>query len=404
VIGNTTSTSYVDSTAVNGTNHYYALSTINIAGESADSAQVNAIPAAVASSTTLQSSPLVTGPYGSTVTFTVTTSAGATGTMTFRDGTTVLGVSNVSSNSATFAISTLSMSSHSITATYSGDAIFSGSVSAPLIYTVTAKLLTITGVTASNKVYDGNTAALLSSGSISGGIVAGETVTIAPGIGTFASSNAGTWAITTSNFSLAGTNAGNYALSAQPTVANASITTRSLQLSGTRMYDGTAIATAGILSISNNLDSSNLTLTGSANLTAKDSGPQTISTIMPSSLVQKAKGNTGANTATSFSVAMGVAPLAGNTMIAVISTRGTSANIVTSITQSGVPNGTWVRASQSNNTSMTTEIWYAPNLPSGSGTAITINQSNFFSINDYVAYFATTFRTRKIFQNSQSRI
>jgi autotransporter-associated beta strand protein len=379
VIGNTTSTSFVDSTAVNGTNYYYQLSTINIAGESADSAQVNAIPAAVSSSTTLQSSPLVTGPYGSTVTFTAAISAGATGTMTFRDGTTVLGVSNVSSNSATFAISTLSMSSHSITATYSGDAIFSGSVSAPLIYTVTAKLLTITGVIASNKVYDGNTAALLSSGSISGGIVAGETVTIAPGIGTFASSNAGTWAITTSSFSLAGANAGNYALSAQPTVANASITPRSLQLSGTRMYDGTAIATAGILSISNNLDGSNLTLTGSANLTAKDIGAQTISTIMPPSLVQKSKGNTGANTATSFSVAMTTAPIAGNTMIAVISTRGTSANIVTSITQSGVSNGTWVRASQSNISGMTTEIWYAPNLPSGTGTAITINQTNFRS-------------------------
>ncbi len=95
--------------------------------------------------------------------------------------------------------------------------------------------------------------------------------------------------------------------------------------------------------------------------------------------MRSAKGDTGAGAAVTISVTMGGVPAAGNTMVAVIATRGTSANIVSSITQAGVSNGTWVRAAEAHNTSMTTEIWYAPNLPAGAGTAVTINQASFLS-------------------------
>ena len=79
------------------------------------------------------------------------------------------------------------MASHSITATYEGDATFGGSVSAPSAYLVTPKPLTITGVTATDKIYDGNATADLTGGTVSGGVVGGETVTVVPGSGTFAS-------------------------------------------------------------------------------------------------------------------------------------------------------------------------------------------------------------------------
>ncbi len=132
------------------------------------------------------------------------------------------------------------MANHSITATYDGNGTFSGSVSSPMTYVVTPKALTITGVTAGNKIYDGNASAALTGGALSG-VLGGETVTVVPGSGTFASANAGTWAVTATGYALSGANAGNYVLSAQPTVPNATITPRPVQLTGTRTYDGTVL-------------------------------------------------------------------------------------------------------------------------------------------------------------------
>ena len=61
-------------------------------------------------------------PSGSSVTFTATVPAGATGTVQFLDGTTVLGTGTVSGGTASFSTTTLSVGTHSITAVYSGDA------------------------------------------------------------------------------------------------------------------------------------------------------------------------------------------------------------------------------------------------------------------------------------------
>ena len=251
--------------------------------------------------TTLMSSPDGTGSYGNAVTFTATVGAfgvPATGRVTFKDGSAVLESSTLDGTGlASFTTSTLTVASHSITAT---------------------------------------------------------------------------------GYALSGANAGNYVLAAQPTVPNASITPRPVQLTGTRTYDGTSSA-AGLM-ISNKVGGDDLTLTGTADLASKDVGARgVVVNFATPTRVQHAKGNTGLNAAATISVSMGVAPAAGNTMIAVIATRGTSANIVSSINQTGVSNGTWVRAAQSNNTSMTTEIWYAPNMPSGAGTAVTINQATFRS-------------------------
>jgi hypothetical protein len=89
--------------------------------------------------------------------------------------------------------------------------------------TITAALVTITGVTAANKTYDGTNTATLSGGSVSGA-VAGDNVTFTAGTGTFASKNVGTWAVTATGYALS-TNgvSANYTLSAQPTIPNATI-------------------------------------------------------------------------------------------------------------------------------------------------------------------------------------
>jgi autotransporter-associated beta strand protein len=376
VIGSPGANSYNDVTAVNGTNYFYVVSATNTAGEGAASAQVTALPAPTQSTTTLASSLGAAGAYGS-VTFTATVAAAggpAGGTVTFRDGATVLGTGTLSSGSAAFATTSLALGGHSITASYEGNSTFAPSVCAGFSYTVNAKAVTITGVTAGNKIYDGTTTANLTGGAVSG-VLAGESVTAVAGGGTFSSANVGSRTVATTGYSLGGAHAGNYLLSAQPVVANATITARPLQIAGTRAYDATTAAAAGILSIANNLDGENLILTGSAQLAARNVGAQAVTATSETPVrIQKATGTTGTDPATTISVIMPAAPTAGSMMVAVISTRGTTANTVTSITQTGVPNGTWVRAAQSNISIMTTEIWYAPNLPAGAGTAITINQ------------------------------
>lgn len=112
---------------------------------------------------------------------------------------------------------------------------------------ITAASITITGVTASNKVYDGLLTATLNGGSVTGKIGT-EIVTIVAGSGTFANKNVGeSKAVTATGYSLAGADVANYTLSAQPIVASANITVASLTITGvlvtTKTYDATTAAT-----------------------------------------------------------------------------------------------------------------------------------------------------------------
>ena len=68
--------------------------------------------------------------YTQTVTFTATVPTGATGTVSFFDGATQIGAAvSVASGAATTSTSTLSVGTHSITATYSGDTNFTTATS-----------------------------------------------------------------------------------------------------------------------------------------------------------------------------------------------------------------------------------------------------------------------------------
>jgi hypothetical protein len=71
------------------------------------------------------------------VTFTATVHAGATGSITFIDGTTILGSGTISaSGTATFSTSTLTIGSHPITASYGGDPNYSSATSTVLMQVV----------------------------------------------------------------------------------------------------------------------------------------------------------------------------------------------------------------------------------------------------------------------------
>ncbi|MBS1504119.1 MAG: hypothetical protein JST32_18770, partial [Bacteroidetes bacterium] len=94
---------------------------------------------------------------------------------------------------------------------------------------ITPATLTITGITASNKTYDGTTAASLSGSAALSGVFSGDVVTLGgSGSATFASKNVGTGiSVTVSGYSISGADAGNYTLT-QPSGLTANITAASL--------------------------------------------------------------------------------------------------------------------------------------------------------------------------------
>jgi hypothetical protein len=92
-----------------------------------------------ATTTTAISSSANPSVVGQAVTFTATVGASGTltGTVTFRDGTAILGTGTLNaSRQAMLTTSALAFGSHSITAQYSGDPSFGGSTSAGLVQTV----------------------------------------------------------------------------------------------------------------------------------------------------------------------------------------------------------------------------------------------------------------------------
>jgi hypothetical protein len=114
---------------------------------------------------------------------------------------------------------------------------------------ITAKGLTVTGITASHKAYNGNTTATLNtSGGALVGVVAGDTVTLGTGTaaGVFNTKNVGVGkTVTVSGLTLGGAQAGNYSLTQPTTTAN--ITAKALTVTGitasNKAYDGTTTAT-----------------------------------------------------------------------------------------------------------------------------------------------------------------
>jgi formylglycine-generating enzyme required for sulfatase activity len=116
------------------------------------------------------------------------------------------------------------------------------------LLTVNPKPVTISGLSADSKVYDGTATATASGIAVISGLVGGDTVTVSVGTAAFADKNVGTGkTVTFSGWSLSGADAGNYSLSAQPASVTANITAKSVTITGlsagNKQYDGTTTAT-----------------------------------------------------------------------------------------------------------------------------------------------------------------
>ena len=97
--------------------------TASYSGDSNDSSASTSITQIVkaVSATTLSATPVLST-FGQTVTIAAAVSpAGATGTVQFLDGSTVLGAAAVSNGTAAISVSTFAVGSHSLSAVYSGD-------------------------------------------------------------------------------------------------------------------------------------------------------------------------------------------------------------------------------------------------------------------------------------------
>jgi endonuclease YncB( thermonuclease family) len=210
---------------------------------------------------------------------------------------------------------------------------------------IVAKGLTVSGVTANNKSYDGTTSASLNtSGAALVGVIAGDAVSLSTGaaVGTFASATAGTGTVTIAGMSLGGADAGNYAL-AQPSAtgiiskATANVTLNGLSqtytgsplvvtatttpsgLSMTITYGGTATppTAPGTYPVAASISDPNYSGLASGSLVIAQAG-QTI-TFAPVGAVQVGTPVTLVATASSglpvsFSVASGNATVAGSTL------------------------------------------------------------------------------------------
>ena len=74
--------------------------------------------------------------YGQAVTFTAVVPGGATGTITFLDGSSILGTGALTSGQTALTTSTLNVGSHTITVSYGGDSNNGSATSAPLTQVV----------------------------------------------------------------------------------------------------------------------------------------------------------------------------------------------------------------------------------------------------------------------------
>jgi filamentous hemagglutinin family protein len=149
--------------------------------------------------------------------------------------------------------------------------------------TISAKTVSLSGIGATNKVYDATTADTLdTSGESIAGKVSGDAVSIGNGSASFADANAGSnKTVTATGFVLSGADAGDYSLTGQPSGLTASITQAALTVTaknasmtyadGTALNGTTGFTESGLLgsdSINSVSLASNATLSGSGNWNA----------------------------------------------------------------------------------------------------------------------------------------
>ena len=183
--------------------------------------------------------------YGSTITYTATvTGAGPTptGTVTFYDAASAIGMAALSSGVATLTVNKLSVagSAHSITAVYNGDPSYTRKTSSAVSQVVNPATLVPTA-TVAGKVYDGTTSATVATFTVAGIIPGDEASVGTNAVAAFGDKNVGPSKAATVTVSLTGSLAGNYTLSPSVINTTGAITAKPITVTAvtdTKNYDG----------------------------------------------------------------------------------------------------------------------------------------------------------------------
>ncbi len=137
---------------------------------------------------------------------------------------------------------------------------------------VSKKTLTVSGLSADNKTYDGTTTGTVTGGSLSG-LESGDSVSFGTAA-TFADKNVGTGKTVTLDYSISGTDSGNYNVTDSSDTAN--ITAKALTMTGSsaanKVYDGATTATISQGSLSGFVGSETVTATNSGTFADKNVG------------------------------------------------------------------------------------------------------------------------------------
>ena len=244
------------STAAGTTAGTYAITVTGLTSANYTIAFVPGTLTVTAASTTitLVASPTATQ-YGDPVTLTATVTSGATGTVSFYDGSVLLGTGAVSNGVATLTTTTLVAGTHTITAVYNGDATYASSQSGPATVTVAKKTAPGGGaaltITVQNASREYNTADPQFNYVVTGTLVNGDTYATAV-IGTPVYSSTDTAASpagSTFPINLSGLSSANYLIAVVPgtlTIVTAPTTTTLTTSTASAQYGDPVTLTATV--------------------------------------------------------------------------------------------------------------------------------------------------------------
>ena len=192
---------------------------------------------------TITITPLAVKTYGDPV-FTISATGGASGNpVTFTSSNTAIATCT-GTNGATVTIR--SAGSCTIYANQAASASYLAAPQVSQTLTINKKILTVSGATPANKVYDGSTTATISGATLVGIINSDFVYLTNQTSGTFVTANVGTGIAVSSAMVILGVGNGNYTMM-QPTGLTANITAKKLTVTsakaGNKVYDGTTAAT-----------------------------------------------------------------------------------------------------------------------------------------------------------------
>ena len=132
--------------------------------------------------------------------------------------------------------------------------------------------LTLTGMAAGNKTYDGTTAATMVVAGTLAGAALDDEISFSSSGASFDDKNVGTGkTVTISGITLSGADAGNYTIASTAT-STANISQRILNLSGNRVYNGSVDLSASIFALGNLVNGEALILSGDGSMNDKNAG------------------------------------------------------------------------------------------------------------------------------------